>query len=126
MVEYFFHKGCVLAEDMLIDENMKNVRSSREDKIKKAHGILKIIEPCAHVLEMNFPLQRDDGSYEMINAYRAQHSHHRSNIPNNLHTCKDNIEKTFDHLKYISELFLSPGALAREVSVTPWMSVLTR
>jgi len=39
---------------------------------------LKIIEPCAHVLEVNFPLQRDDGSYEMINGYRAQHSHHRS------------------------------------------------
>ena len=31
----------------------------------KAHGILKIIEPCAHVLEVNFPLQRDDGSFEM-------------------------------------------------------------
>ena len=40
-------------------------------------GILKIIEPCAHVLEVNFPLQKDDGSYEMINGYRAQHSHHR-------------------------------------------------
>ena len=49
----------------------------REDKMKKAHGILKIIEPCAHVLEVNFPLLRDDGEYEMITGYRAQHSHHR-------------------------------------------------
>ena len=78
MVEYFFHKACVLSEDSLIDENMRNVRASREEKVKKAHGILKIIEPCAHILEMNFPLQKDDGSFEMINAYRAQHSHHRS------------------------------------------------
>ena len=77
MVEYFFHKSCVLAEDKLIDVDMKNMRASREEKQKKAHGILKIIEPCAHVLEVNFPLQRDDGSYEMINGYRAQHSHHR-------------------------------------------------
>ena len=77
MVEYFFHKACVLSEDMLIDENMKNIRAPRDEKVKKAHGILKIIEPCAHVLEMNFPLQRDDGTFEMINAYRAQHSHHR-------------------------------------------------
>lgn len=45
--------------------------------MKKAHGILKIIEPCAHVLEVNFPLLRDDGEYEMITGYRAQHSHHR-------------------------------------------------
>ena len=42
------------------------------------HGILKIIEPCAHVLEVNFPLQKDDGSFEMITGYRAQHSHHRT------------------------------------------------
>lgn len=77
MVEYFFHKSCVLAEDKLIDVDMKNMRASREEKQIKAHGILKIIEPCAHVLEVNFPLQRDDGSYEMINGYRAQHSHHR-------------------------------------------------
>ena len=77
MVEYFFHKSCILAEDKLIDVDMKNMRASREEKMAKAHGILKIIEPCAHVLEVNFPLQRDDGSYEMINGYRAQHSHHR-------------------------------------------------
>merc|ERR1719389_894979 len=78
MVEYFFHKATILAEDNLIDEEMKTVRATRDEKVKKAHGILKIIEPCAHVLEMNFPLQRDDGTYEMINGYRAQHSHHRS------------------------------------------------
>ena len=77
MVEYFFHKACILSEDRLIDLDMKNVRATREEKAKKAHGILKIIEPCAHVLEVNFPLLRDDGSYEMINGYRAQHSHHR-------------------------------------------------
>lgn len=76
-VEYFFHKACVMAEDNLIDENMKMVRAPREEKVKKAHGILKIIEPCAHVLEVNFPLLRDDGNYEMITGYRAQHSHHR-------------------------------------------------
>merc|ERR1711887_11563 len=89
MVEYFFHKACILAEDKLIDEDMKMVRSSREEKVKKAHGILKIIEPCAHVLEVNFPLQKDDGSYEMINAYRAQHSHHRS-------PCKGGIRYSMD------------------------------
>jgi len=88
-VEYFFHKACVIAEDTLIDENMKSVRASREDKVKKAHGILKIIEPCAHVLEVNFPVLRDDGNYEMITGYRAQHSHHRS-------PCKGGIRYSMD------------------------------
>jgi len=89
MVEYFFHKSCVLIEDRLVDVNMKGIRASREEKMKKAHGILKIIEPCAHVLEVNFPLLRDDGSYEMITGYRAQHSHHRS-------PCKGGIRYSMD------------------------------
>merc|ERR1712198_135572 len=96
MVEYFFHKATVLAEDNLIDEEMKSVRATKEEKTKKAHGILKIIEPCAHVLEVNFPLQRDDGSYEMINGYRAQHSHHRSpckgGIRYSLDVCADEVK----------------------------------
>jgi len=96
MVEYFFHKACILAEDKLIDEDMKNVRTTREEKVKKAHGILKIIEPCAHVLEVNFPLLRDDGTYEMINGYRAQHSHHRSpckgGIRYSLDVCADEVK----------------------------------
>jgi glutamate dehydrogenase (NAD(P)+) len=89
MVEYFFHKSCVLIEDRLVDTTMKGIRASREDKMKKAHGILKIIEPCAHVLEVNFPLLRDDGEYEMITGYRAQHSHHRT-------PCKGGIRYSMD------------------------------
>merc|ERR1712002_1293537 len=96
MVEYFFHGACIISEDALIDNNMKNVRTTREEKVKKAHGILKIIEPCAHVLEMNFPLKRDDGTFEMINAYRAQHSHHRSpckgGIRYSLDVCADEVK----------------------------------
>merc|ERR1712010_429842 len=88
MVEYYFHKACILGEPRFMDL-MKRMRISEEEKRKKVHGILKIIEPCAHVLEMNFPLQRDDGTFEMINAYRAQHSHHRS-------PCKGGIRYSMD------------------------------
>ena len=76
-MEYFFHKACVKAEDSLIDEQMKIIRLPREEKVKKAHGIMSIIEPCAHVIEINFPLLRDNGEYEMIQGFRAQYSHHR-------------------------------------------------
>merc|ERR1711868_196837 len=76
-VEYYFHKACILGEGRFM-ELMKRMRISEEEKRKKVHGILKIIEPCAHVLEVTLPLQRDDGSFEMITGYRAQHSHHRT------------------------------------------------
>ena len=51
----------VMAEDKLIDVNMKNIKMTKEQKLEKCHGILKLIEPCAHVLEVNFPLLRDNG-----------------------------------------------------------------
>ena len=53
-------------------DDMKKMRIDESVKRMKVHGILKIIEPCNYVLEVNFPLQRDDGSYEMITGYRAQ------------------------------------------------------
>ncbi len=75
MVEYFFHKATCLMEDSL----MEAMPQPKEvDRRKKVHGILNIIKPCSHVLEINFPVQKDDGTTEIITAYRAQHSHHRS------------------------------------------------
>ncbi|QQP52234.1 Glutamate dehydrogenase_ mitochondriallike [Caligus rogercresseyi] len=88
MVEYYFHKACVLSETSLKGELAKQ-RLSEDAKHKRVHGILKIIEPCSHVLELNFPLQRDDGSIEMITGYRAQHSHHRT-------PCKGGIRYSMD------------------------------
>merc|ERR1712226_114871 len=77
MVEYYFHKACVVAEPSLFDM-LQRERTNIDAKKRKVHGILRIIEPCAHVLEVNFPLHKDDGSYEMITGFRAQHSHHKT------------------------------------------------
>lgn len=52
-------------------------RMSLERKRLKVKGILKIIQPCQHVLAMTFPVRRDNGDYEIIEGYRAQHSQHR-------------------------------------------------
>ena len=44
----------------------------------QVQGILKLMKPCNHVISINFPIKRDDGTFEMIQAYRAQHSQHRT------------------------------------------------
>jgi len=41
-------------------------------------GILAQIKACNSVLQMRFPVKRDDGSIEVIEAYRVQHSHHKT------------------------------------------------
>lgn len=75
MVEYFFHRGCQIAEEKLV-EDMKG-KMTLEEKKKKVKGILMLMQPCDHILEIAFPLRRDSGEYELITGYRAQHSTHR-------------------------------------------------
>lgn len=41
-------------------------------------GILEQIKQCNAVYQIRFPLKRDDGSIEVIEAYRVQHSQHKS------------------------------------------------
>jgi glutamate dehydrogenase (NAD(P)+) len=76
MVEMFFDRAAGIVEDKLVEE-MKG-RDPPEIKRKKARGILKVIKPCNHVLNISFPLKRDNGEYEIIEAWRAQHSQHRT------------------------------------------------
>ena len=40
-------------------------------------GLLQAIKACNSVYRMQFPLKRDDGTIEVINGWRAQHSVHR-------------------------------------------------
>jgi len=39
--------------------------------------LLKYIKECNTMIRFNIPLQRDDGSLEILTCYRAQHSHHK-------------------------------------------------
>jgi glutamate dehydrogenase (NAD(P)+) len=41
-------------------------------------GVLEQIKACNAVYRMKFPIRRDDGTIEVIEAYRAQHSHHKT------------------------------------------------
>ncbi|XP_024417005.2 glutamate dehydrogenase 1, mitochondrial [Desmodus rotundus] len=76
MVEGFFDRGASIVEDKLV-EDLKT-RESQEQKRNRVRGILRIIKPCNHVLSLSFPIRRDDGSWEVIEGYRAQHSQHRT------------------------------------------------
>ncbi|HKV06850.1 MAG TPA: Glu/Leu/Phe/Val dehydrogenase [Thermoanaerobaculia bacterium] len=40
-------------------------------------GLLEIIKNCNGVYHFTFPLEKDDGSVEVIHAWRAEHSHHK-------------------------------------------------
>ncbi|RYY57300.1 MAG: Glu/Leu/Phe/Val dehydrogenase [Chitinophagaceae bacterium] len=41
-------------------------------------GILEQIKACNAIYSMRFPVKRDDGTIDVIEAYRVQHSHHKA------------------------------------------------
>ncbi|EPY75521.1 hypothetical protein CB1_001637003 [Camelus ferus] len=63
-VEGFFSRGASIVEDLKTQE-------SEEEKRDRVRGILRIIKPCNQVLSLSFPVQRDDGSWEVIEGYAA-------------------------------------------------------
>jgi len=50
----------------------KAAQYSRHDK-----GMLNQIKICNSVYHFTFPLKRDDGSIEVLNGWRVEHSHHK-------------------------------------------------
>ncbi|KAK9754363.1 Glu/Leu/Phe/Val dehydrogenase, dimerization domain [Popillia japonica] len=103
MVEYFFHRACMIVEDKLVEDlkYRKGQRLNLEQRKAKVKGILTVMEQCDHILEIAFPIKRDNGEYEMIKGYRAQHSMHRT-------PCKGGIrysmDVTRDEVKALSAL----------------------
>uniref|UniRef100_A0AAY4CDQ3 Glutamate dehydrogenase n=1 Tax=Denticeps clupeoides TaxID=299321 RepID=A0AAY4CDQ3_9TELE len=76
MVEGFFDRGAAIVENKLV-EDLKT-RETPEQKRHRVRGILRIIKPCNHVLSVSFPIKRDNGEWEVVEGYRAQHSQHRT------------------------------------------------
>ncbi|XP_002737607.2 glutamate dehydrogenase 1, mitochondrial-like [Saccoglossus kowalevskii] len=74
MVQEYYDKGAAIITDRLVDAYPGRI--PKEDKVNRVKGILALIKPCNHVLSVVFPLRRDNGDWEMIEGYRAEHSQH--------------------------------------------------
>ena len=88
MVESFYDKASKLIESKLVAE-MTDSKMTASEKKQRVRGILQILKPCNHVLEISFPLRRDNGDYEIVRGWRAQHSQHRT-------PCKGGIRYSLD------------------------------
>ena len=77
MVERFYDRAAALLEDKLTNE-MRKTKLTEQQKRLKVRGILTMIKPPNYVLGITFPVRRDNGEWELIEAWRAQHSLHRT------------------------------------------------
>ena len=73
MVELYYDKASELMEPNLV----KELVGPLEERQKRVKGILAMIKPCNRVMAFTFPIKRDTGEFEMIQAWRAQHSDHK-------------------------------------------------
>ncbi|VDN57256.1 unnamed protein product [Dracunculus medinensis] len=76
MIEFYFDKGSSVIQPKLVEEHPSHYMSL-EERQKYVHGIMEIIKATNKILHITFPIRREDGTYEIIHAWRAQHSDHK-------------------------------------------------
>ncbi|CAF0904602.1 unnamed protein product [Rotaria sordida] len=88
MVEKFYDRAARILEEKLVNDMQKSKLTEQQKRIK-VRGILTMMKPPNYVLAMTFPVRRDNGEWELIEAWRAQHSLHRT-------PCKGGIRYSMD------------------------------
>jgi glutamate dehydrogenase (NAD(P)+) len=76
-VDKFFDRAGTLCESRLA-AGIRDKSLTEEQKLIIVRGILSMLKPCNTILGMSFPIKRDNGQFINVQAWRAQHSHHRT------------------------------------------------
>lgn len=66
-----------MAENYSFFKNVENYFDNAAKHTNLPKGLLNQIKSCNAVYSMRFPVKMGTGDYEVIEAYRVQHSHHR-------------------------------------------------
>ncbi|CAH1118827.1 unnamed protein product [Phaedon cochleariae] len=58
-----------------IEEKMRSIRPklNKDEIFSKTEGMVNILDQCNSVIDIRFPVKRDNGKYEMIRGFRANH-----------------------------------------------------
>ena len=68
---------CPLMPDSSFFDNVQRSFDHAAKFTKHPQGLLTHIKRCNSVYRFEFPLRKEDGSIEVISAWRVEHSHHK-------------------------------------------------
>jgi len=68
----------IMSSDPNFFEQVNNYFDQASQYCDLDSGLLSQIKTCNSVYYISFPLKKDDGTIEVIHAWRAEHSHHRT------------------------------------------------
>lgn len=77
MVLYYYHKAAQTMEPEAIKQMEKYPHMKPEERQARVKAILNLIGSVATSVEVNFPIVRKNGNYEIVTGYRAHHVRHR-------------------------------------------------
>ncbi|KAL7677631.1 hypothetical protein ACOME3_003868 [Neoechinorhynchus agilis] len=107
MVLGFYDSAAAVVKDNFVQEGHKHWDKAKREYL--AEGILSVIKPCNNVIQLSYPIRRDNGKLETIEAWRVQHSHHRT-------PCKGGIryspQVNLDEVKALAALMTFKCSLA--------------
>ncbi|XP_016949816.1 glutamate dehydrogenase, mitochondrial [Drosophila biarmipes] len=77
MVMYYYHKAAQTMEPALVKEMEKYPHMKPEERQARVSAILNLVGSVSTSVEVNFPIVRKNGTYEIISGYRSHHVRHR-------------------------------------------------
>ena len=77
-------------------------------------GLLGQIRRCNSVLRMRFPVELDNGDIHVVEAYRAEHSHHRMPTKGGLRYAPHIDQDEYPAQRLAAEIFVETGVRAME------------
>ncbi|RZC38674.1 glutamate dehydrogenase, mitochondrial-like, partial [Asbolus verrucosus] len=99
---WFLHRAYEVCFPKLVPElRDKDPRLTEMEAIKNVMNVIQLLDQCNSIIDVRFPIQRENGKKEIIRGFRAQHG-----LYSGFDTClgglrlKENI--TRDHMKALS------------------------
>nr|XP_036674271.1 glutamate dehydrogenase, mitochondrial [Drosophila suzukii] len=77
MVMYYYHRAAQTMEPALVKEMEKYPHMKPEERQARVSAILNLLGNVSTSVEVNFPIVRKNGTYEIISGYRSHHVRHR-------------------------------------------------